>query len=142
MNTVQILVIVVSCILFFGHLFFGFFKRLSPFHKHSDSSCSPNRHDFDHNQTSTPNNEHYNELNEQDSVNDRQPTHVKKKHRNLFKKKKKKYELFQSVIITNKINTFNFPLLINIKFQLAFCTKFTSWNVIGLTEKSNIKSTC
>lgn len=97
MNTVQILVIVISCVLFFGHLFFGFFKRLSPFHKHSGSSCSPNRHDFDHNLSPTPDVENYNELNNQDSINDQQPTPIKKKGRNIFKKKKKRYELFQSV---------------------------------------------
>lgn len=40
MATVQTSIIVLSCIIFFGRLFFGFFKNCSPFNAHADQFIS------------------------------------------------------------------------------------------------------
>jgi hypothetical protein len=117
MATVQILIITVACCLFVGRLFFGFFKRLSPFHKHSGSSCQI-PHDLNATQTSAnqlDTTEAYNKLesavdeqgddepDEEADVHTEQPTSAtatpKKKRRNIFKRKNKRYEIFQSPFI-------------------------------------------
>jgi hypothetical protein len=119
MTTVQILVISFSCILFFGRLFFGFFKRLSPFHKYSGSSCQINSSQFENsinndNPSNHPNNNNndlnnseyhpdYNELdNESPTTHIEQPgssnisNHMRKKKHRHFLNHKNKYD-FQSV---------------------------------------------
>ncbi len=101
------MIITFSCILFFGRIFFGFFKRLSPFHKYSGSSCQINTSQLENNisvisdATQTDNN-----FNETESPQIDQPTSSnseiidqlnKKKKRKLFSKlNKHKYD-FQSV---------------------------------------------
>ena len=111
MTTVQILVITFSCILFFGRLFFGFFKRLSPFHKYSGSSCqinstqleneSPNvsnefEHDDSFNQLDKKSPKTEQPLSASSSLNIDKQSKKSRKHRKLFAKYKTKYE-FQSV---------------------------------------------
>lgn len=104
MTTVQTFIIIVSCILFTGRLFFGFFKRLSPFHKHSGSSCQISR-DLDRPNNELDTQESYTKLEqdtEQDDIQTEQPgsatNPTKKRRKNIFKSKRhrKKYEMFQS----------------------------------------------
>ena len=109
MTTVQTLIITISCILFIGRLFFGFFKRISPFHKYSGSSCQIS-HDLDQSQSShseLDTQESYNKLEHNDDddegdIQTEQPESAinvvkKKRSRNIFRHKNKKYEIFQSV---------------------------------------------
>jgi len=111
MTTVQILVITFSCILFFGRLFFGFFKRLSPFHKYSGSSCQINNTQLENESPNISNEfEHDDSFNQIDKKpKTQQPLSAssslnidkqskKKKHRKLFAKYKTKYE-FQSPFV-------------------------------------------
>ena len=42
MTTIQATIISISCLIFFGRLFFGFFKRLSPFGKGKDEYMDNN----------------------------------------------------------------------------------------------------
>ncbi len=110
MTTVQTLVVTFSCIMLACRIFYGFVKRMSPFHKHSGSSCQMT-HDKDEERNSElDTQESYNKLDHSfdesgSIVETEQPSPVSgeakvKKRRNFFKRKKvKKYEIFQSVIL-------------------------------------------
>lgn len=108
MTTVQILVVTFSCIMLVVRIFFGFFKRISPFHKHSGSSCQVTHDKDDDRNSELDTQESYNKLDQsleddESTITD-QPGSIngdvkaKKHRRKLFKRKKnKRYEIFQSV---------------------------------------------
>lgn len=122
MTIIQTLIIVISCILFIGRLFFGFFKRISPFHKHSGSSCQASN-DLEQDRQNAENDEFeevYNKLDQSTDTIDQidengnvqvdQPesaTKKKHKHRHIFrhKRSKKKYEIFQSPFVPSLLRS-------------------------------------
>ncbi len=114
MMTVQVLIITIACCLFISRLFFGFFKRLSPFHKHSGSSCQASQDINNTENIQEIDTETYNRIKltadeeeENGSVHTDQPVPTckspKKKRLNIFKRKQngksKGYEIFQSPFI-------------------------------------------